>query len=89
MHEGKGLSSSSQTVALPAQIGPDEAEDEDFGDSKARTTTKYGPICAATRRDGADFSDFVVARRSSRLATARSSLLELQKISPVAIGLRT
>ena len=41
----------------------DEAEDEAFGYSKARTTTQYGPIYTATRRAGANFPDFFVARR--------------------------
>ena len=58
----------------------DEAEDEDFGDSKARTTTKYERICAATLRDVANFPHFFVARRSSRPATVRSSLRDLGKI---------
>ena len=45
-------------------MGPDKAEDEDFGDSKARTTTQYGPIFTATRRAGANFPDFRVAPHS-------------------------
>jgi hypothetical protein len=49
--------------ALRAKIGSDEAEDEDFGHSKARTITKYEPICVATRRAGANFPDLGVARR--------------------------
>jgi hypothetical protein len=49
-------------VALRAKIAPDEAKDEDFGDSKARTTTKYGAICAATLRAGANFPLLFVAR---------------------------
>jgi hypothetical protein len=50
--------------ALLAKIRSDAAEDEDFGDSKARTTTKYERIFAATRRAGANFPDFRVARCS-------------------------
>jgi hypothetical protein len=50
-------------AALRAKIVPDEAEDEGFGHSKARTTTKYGAIFAATLRAGANFADFLVARR--------------------------
>ena len=46
----------------------------------ARTTTKYGPISAATRRDGANFPGFVVTRRSKIPDIRRSSLLELRKI---------
>ena len=78
---------------MRAKIVPDEAEDEGFGHSKARTTTKYEPIFAATlgpkraafarlgksRRDGASFPHLVVACRFSRPATARSSLLDLGK----------
>ncbi len=45
------------------KIGPDGTEDEDFGYSKARTTTKYGAIFTATRRAGANFPDFSVNRR--------------------------
>jgi hypothetical protein len=50
-------------VCVASEIGSDEAENEDFGHSKARTTTKCEPICAATLRAGANFPDFVVARR--------------------------
>ena len=50
-------------AALRAKILSDEAEDEGFGHSKARTTTKYDEIFAATLRAGANFTDFVVARR--------------------------
>ena len=50
-------------VALRVQIAPDKAEDDDFGYSKARTTTQYGPICAATLRAGANFPDLCVTRR--------------------------
>jgi hypothetical protein len=50
-------------AALREKIVPDEAEDEGFGYSKARTTTKYGAIFAATLRAGANFADFLVARR--------------------------
>ena len=46
----------------------------------SRPTTKYGPIFAATQRDGADFPDLFVPRRSSRPATVHSSLLDLEKI---------
>jgi hypothetical protein len=67
-------------MALRAKICSDEAEDEGFGDSKARTTTTYEQIFAATRKDGADFPHLFVARRFSRPATARSSLLDLEKI---------
>jgi hypothetical protein len=47
---------------------------------KSRRTTKYGPILAATRRDGANFPDFVVPRRSKTPGIRHSSLLELEKI---------
>jgi len=47
---------------------------------QSRPTTKYGLICAATQRDGADFFDLFVTRRSSRPATVHSSLLDLEKI---------
>ena len=64
-------------MALRAQIGPDEAEDDGCGGSTAQDDNEVwtdfhpsdkdlspGPrICAATRRDGASFPDFVVARR--------------------------
>jgi hypothetical protein len=43
-------------------------------------TTKYGQICAATRRAGADFPDFFVNRRSKMIDIRRSSLLELEKV---------
>jgi hypothetical protein len=46
----------------------------------SRMTTKYGAICAAIRRAGANFPHFVVARRSKILHIRRSSLLELRKI---------
>jgi hypothetical protein len=36
-------------MALRTKMGSDEAEDEGFGHSKARTTTKYEPIFAATQ----------------------------------------
>ena len=45
-----------------------------------RTTTKYDPICAATRRAGANFAHLVVARRSKIPDIRRSSLLDLGKI---------
>jgi hypothetical protein len=67
-------------MALRAKIVSAEAEDEDFGDSKARTTTKDEAIFAATRRDETDFPDFVVRRRSQTPGMRRSSLLELGKI---------
>ncbi|HEU5350133.1 MAG TPA: hypothetical protein VFU55_00940 [Terracidiphilus sp.] len=50
-------------MALRAKIVSDKAEDEGFGDSKARTTTQDEAIFAATRGDGADFPDFLVGRR--------------------------
>jgi hypothetical protein len=50
-------------MALREKIVPDEAEDENFGYSKARTTTKYDAIFAATRRAGANFPDLCVGRR--------------------------
>src|ERR1039458_5903603 len=64
-------------MALRGKIGLDEAEDEDLDYSKARTTTKYEPIFAATRRDGASFPDLVVARRQKTPGIRRSSLLDL------------
>ena len=51
-------------MALRAKTVSVEAEDEDFGDSKARTTTKDETIFAATRRDEANFPDSCVRRRS-------------------------
>jgi hypothetical protein len=50
-------------MALRAKIRPDETEPEGFGGSKVEGETKYGLICAVTRRAGANFPDFVVARR--------------------------
>jgi hypothetical protein len=50
-------------VALRGKTAPEEAEDEDFGNSKARTTTKYGAVFTATLRAGANLPDFGVARR--------------------------
>jgi hypothetical protein len=67
-------------VALSEKIVPDEAEDEEFGYSKASTTTKYGAIFTATRRAEANFPDFCVGRRSETPGIRRSSLLELGKI---------
>jgi hypothetical protein len=67
-------------MALRAKIVSDKAEDEGFGDSKARTTTQDEAIFAATRRDEADFPDFFVGRRSETSGIRRSSLLELGKI---------
>jgi hypothetical protein len=67
-------------MALRAKNRSDEAEDEDFGDPKARTTTKYERFFAATRWDGVNFPHIVVTRRFSRPTTARSSLLDLRKI---------
>ena len=74
-----------ERMALRVQIVSDEAEEEGFGDSKARTTTKYEPICAATPKihlqgAGADFPDFFVARRLQTPGMRRSSLRELEKI---------
>jgi len=66
-------------MALRAKSVSGEAEDADFGHSKARTTTKAEAIFAATRRDGAGFPDFRVARRSQTPGMRRSSLLELGK----------
>jgi len=66
-------------MALRAKSASDEAEDDDFGQSKARTTTKAEAVFAATRRDGAGFPDFGVARRSQTRGMRRSSLLELFK----------
>ncbi len=48
-------------------------------DPLPRTTTMYGPIFAATRRAGASFPHFFVARRSKIPDLRRSSLLELRK----------
>ncbi|HVC45648.1 MAG TPA: hypothetical protein VND90_00240 [Terracidiphilus sp.] len=64
-------------MALRAKIASAQAEDEDFGDSKARTTTTDEAIFATTRRDEADFLDFVVGRRQETPGIRRSSLLEL------------
>jgi hypothetical protein len=47
---------------------------------QSRTTTKYGAIFTATRRAGANFPHFGVARRSKIPDIRRSSLLELRKI---------
>jgi hypothetical protein len=47
---------------------------------KSRTTTKYDPVFAATRRDGANFPDFVVVRRSKMPDIRRSSFLRTRKI---------
>ncbi|HEU5458429.1 MAG TPA: hypothetical protein VFU68_07405 [Terracidiphilus sp.] len=58
-----GLLTLLEWMALRAKIVSAEAEDEGFGDSKARTTTKDEAIFAATRRDEADFPDFIVGRR--------------------------
>ena len=67
-------------AALRAKTAPDEAEDEDFGDSKARTTTKYGAVLAATLWDGADFPAFCVVVASQTPGMRRSFLLEIEKI---------
>jgi hypothetical protein len=40
---------------------------------------KYGRICAATLRAGANFPHFVVARRLDTLGICLSSILELRK----------
>jgi hypothetical protein len=45
----------------------------------ARTAAEYA-IFAATQRDGANFPDFFVARRSKTFNIRRFSLLELEKI---------
>ena len=66
-------------MALREKIVVDEAKDEDFGYSKARTTTKEEAIFAATRRDEADFPDFRVGRHSQTPGMRRSSLLELER----------
>jgi hypothetical protein len=71
-------------MALRAKNRPDEAEDEDFGHSKARTTTKYGRFFAATRRDGANFPHFVVARRFSNPLQCAPRALNCEKLAPVA-----
>jgi plasmid stabilization system protein ParE len=65
---------------LQAKIGSDEAKDEDFGHSKARTTAKYVPIFATTRRAGANFPDLGVTRHEQTPGLRRSSLLDLGKI---------
>lgn len=44
-----------------------------------RTRTKYGALCAVTRRAGVNFPDFVVARRSKTPDIRHSSLLESRK----------
>jgi hypothetical protein len=41
---------------------------------------KYGPIFDATLRAGADFPDFVVARRQQTPGMRHSLLLELEKV---------
>ncbi len=46
----------------------------------SRARTKNGAICAATRRAGANFPHFFVARRSQTPGMRRSSLRELGKI---------
>jgi hypothetical protein len=67
-------------VALREKAAPDKAEDEDFGYSKARTTTKYGAVFTATHRAEANFPDFRVGRRWDTPGIRRSFLLELRKI---------
>ena len=47
---------------------------------RARTTTKYGAILAATLRDGVDFPRLFVTRRSKTPGIRRSSLLDTGKI---------
>jgi hydroxylamine reductase len=66
-------------VALREKIVSVEAKDEDFGSSKARTTTKDETIFAVTRRDGADFPDFCVSRRQQTPGMRHSFFLELEK----------
>jgi hypothetical protein len=71
-------------AALRAKTAPDEAEDEDFGDSKARTTTKYGAVLAATLWDGADFPAFCVVVASRHPVCVAPSFLKSKKSAPVA-----
>jgi hypothetical protein len=66
-------------MALRAKNRPDEAESAGFGDSKHKDDNKVWavfhpsdedlslgtPVFAATRRDGANFPHFFVARRFS------------------------
>ena len=66
-------------MALRAKSVSDEAEDDDFGHSKARTTTKAEAVFAQARKDGAGFPYSRVARRSQTPGMRRSSLLELGK----------
>ena len=61
-----------------------EAESEGLVFPSSRTRTKSGPIFAATRRDGVNFPNFFVPRRSRTTSMRHSSLLELEKITPVA-----
>jgi len=53
----------------------------------SRARTRYGPIFAVTRRDGADFSDFVVARRSSNPLQRAPRSSNSGKSAPVATAL--
>jgi len=61
------------------EIAPDAAEDEDFGYSKARTTTKYGAIYAATLRAEANFPHLFVTRRWQTPGMRRDSLRDMGK----------
>ncbi len=63
--------------ALRAKNRPDEAEAAGHGGPMFKADNEVWPLFAATRRDGADFPDPCVARRSSTLGTARFSLLGL------------
>jgi hypothetical protein len=66
---------------LRAKNGPDEAEAEGFGYSKVEADNEIlARFFAATRRDGADFSDRFVARRSNTPGISLSSLRALGKI---------
>ena len=75
------MSSNSWQSALRAKIGPDKTKAEGCGGSTVEADNEcMGQFFAATQRDGADFSDLFVTRRSSRPATVHSSLLDLGKI---------
>jgi hypothetical protein len=66
-------------MALLAKIRPDEAEPEGCGGPTVEARMKYGRIFAATLRAGADFPDFVAARRWQTPGMRHSLLLELEK----------